>query len=237
MPDHPPAPAPLPADIAADAGPRVPFRRTPVDDATLLARAVAVEQQAAARRSVRQFSSRPVPRAVVESLIRTASTAPSGAHLQPWTFVAVQSPALKARIREAAEAEERETYDHRMSDEWRAALRHLGTNWRKPFIEQAPWIIVLFAQRHGRGPDGEKIRHYYVKESVGLAAGTFIAAANAVGLATLTHTPSPMGFLGPLLDRPKHESAFLLMPLGWPAADCTVPALARKPLDAVAVFR
>jgi nitroreductase len=172
----------------------------------------------------------------VESLLRTASSAPSGANLQPWTFVAVQDPETKRRIREAAEDEERRTYSERMSDEWRQDLQKLGTNWRKPFLTTAPWIIVLFAQRYGLRESGEKRRHYYVKESVGLAAGTFIAAANELGLCTLTHTPSPMGFLATVLGRPKNESAFLLLPLGWPAEDCTVPDIQRKGLDEVAVF-
>jgi nitroreductase len=225
-----------PVDIAPDAGPRVAYRREPVPDNELLQTALAVETRAAGRRSVRQFSDRPVPRAVVESLLRTASSAPSGANLQPWTFVAVQDAATKQRIRDAAEEEERRTYTERMSEEWRRDLQKIGTNWRKPFLTTAPWIIVLFAQRYGITASGDKRRHYYVKESVGLAAGTFIAAANELGLSTLTHTPSPMGFLATVLGRPKNESAFLLLPLGWPAADCTVPDIQRKGLDEVAVF-
>lgn len=225
-----------PSDIAEHAGPRVAYRREPVPDDALLQNALEVETRSAGRRSVRQFSERPVPRAVVESLLRTASSAPSGANLQPWTFVAVQDPETKRRIREAAEDEERRTYSERMSDEWRQDLQKLGTNWRKPFLTTAPWIIVLFAQRYGLRESGEKRRHYYVKESVGLAAGTFIAAANELGLCTLTHTPSPMGFLATVLGRPKNESAFLLLPLGWPAEDCTVPDIQRKGLDEVAVF-
>jgi len=185
------------------------------------------------RRSVRMFDPTPVPRAVIADLIRTASSAPSGAHMQPWHFVAVSDPTLKLRIREAAEAEERKSYGGRMSEEWRQALEPLGTDAVKPHLTEAPWLVVLFAQAWGVNPDGSKRKHYYVSESVGIAAGFFIAAVHHAGLCTLPHTPSPMGFLGKLLGRPKQERATLLLPIGFPAADCTVPDLQRKPLEAV----
>ncbi len=199
-----------------------------------------VEQQArdfyeslAPRRSVRMFDRTPVPRSVIADLIRTASSAPSGAHMQPWHFAAVSVPHLKQRIREAAEGEERKSYTERMSDEWKAALEPLGTDAHKPHLTDAPWVVVLFAQAWGLHPDGSKRKHYYVAESVGIAAGFFIAAVHRAGLATLPHTPSPMGFLGEILGRPKQERATLVLPVGYPAPDCTVPDLTRKPLAEV----
>jgi nitroreductase len=203
----------------------------------MAARAESFYEEMAGRRSVRDFSSRPVPRALVERAVATAATAPSGAHMQPWTFVAVSDPDIKRQIREAAEAEERESYGGRMSDEWLEALAPLGTDWRKPFLETAPWLVVLFAQRWGMRSDGERRKHYYVQESCGIAAGLFIAALHHMGLATLTHTPSPMRFLGELLERPPNEAAFILFPVGYPAAGARVPAIERKGLDTVAVWR
>ncbi len=189
------------------------------------------------RRSVRDFSPDPVPRRLIDLAIRTASTAPSGAHRQPWTFVVVGDPEYKRQIREAAEAEERENYEGgRLNAEWREALEPLQTDWRKPFLETAPWLVVVFEQRHGIRPDGSAQHHYYVKESVGIACGLFIAALHHMGLATLTHTPSPMAFLGRLLGRPKHERPFVLFPVGYPADECLVPDLRRKPLDEIAVY-
>jgi len=186
------------------------------------------------RRSVRLFSDDPVPRACIETAIRTASTAPSGAHKQPWTWVAVDRPSIKREIRLAAEDEERRNYlGGRMNPEWRAALRPLGTNWEKPFLETAPFLVVCFAQSYGFSRAGGRIRHYYVQESVGIACGVFIAALHNMGLATLTHTPSPMGFLARILRRPPNERAYLLFPVGYPARDATVPALRRKGLRAV----
>ena len=219
------------------AAPRVPYAAPQFSADESAARAEAFYREMDARRSVRDFSDRPVPRALVERAIATASTAPSGAHMQPWTFVAVADAALKRRIREAAEAEERAGYGGRMSDEWLEALAPLGTDWRKPFLETAPWLVVLFAQRTGVRADGSKRKHYYVQESCGIAAGLFVAALHYVGLATLTHTPSPMGFLREILDRPANEAPFILFPVGYPAADATVPRLARKGLDEVAVWR
>ncbi len=187
------------------------------------------------RRSVRTFSSDPVPFEVVSNAIETAGTAPSGAHQQPWTFVVVSDPELKRAIRTAAEEEERRSYEGRMSPEWIAALRKLGTDWRKPHIEEAPHLIVVFEQAYGLADGGEKQKHYYVRESVGIAVGFLLAALHAAGLATLTHTPSPMGFLQQLLGRPANERAFVLIPVGYPAEGCTVPRLVRKPLDEILI--
>lgn len=206
-----------------------------VPKAEVLARARTFREQLATRRSLRHFSDAPVERAVIEELVRAAASAPSGAHKQPWTFVAVADPALKRRIREAAEHEEKLSYGGRMSEEWRRDLAPLGTTWEKPFLETAPWLVVLFKQEHGVAPDGTTRKHYYVNESVGIAAGFLIAAVHAAGLVTLTHTPSPMGFLAELLGRPRHEKAFLLLPIGHPAHDAEVPDLVRKPLDEVLI--
>jgi len=189
------------------------------------------------RRSVRQFSREPVPEEVIRSIIATASTAPSGAHKQPWRFVAVRSPEMKRKIREAAEAEERAFYGGRANAEWLADLAYLGTDASKPFLEDAPWVIVVFKLMKTDPDDlGEQGQVYYVNESVGIACGMLIAAIHNAGLVTLTHTPSPMGFLAEVLERPPHERAFLLLPVGFPAADCVVPDLKRKSLDQVMVI-
>ena len=214
----------------------LPFRppRLPIEES--LRRGRAFLEHLDARRSVRHFAPDPVPRALVELAIRAASTAPSGAHKQPWTFAVVGDPALKRQIREAAEAEERRSYEERMSEEWKEALAPLGTDWRKPYLEVAPWLVVLFAQRWGLGPNGAGITHYYVTESCGIAAGLFIDAVHEMGLATLTHTPSPMGFLAEVLGRPPNEKPLILFPVGYPAADATVPDLRRKALEEVSVW-
>lgn len=189
------------------------------------------------RRSVRFFSDDPVPREAIELAIRTASTAPSGAHRQPWRFVAVSDAGLKREIRVAAEAEERESYEGgRMPQEWLDAIRPLGVSWRKPYLETVPWIVVVFEELYGLGADGARQKNYYVKESVGIACGLFVASLHRMGLATLTHTPSPMNFLAKILRRPKNERPYILFPIGYPAADCTVPRLRRKSLDEVAVW-
>jgi len=189
-----------------------------------------------ARRSVREFSSDPVPRHLVEAAIRTASTAPSGAHRQPWTFALVGDHATKMRIRQAAETEERENYEGgRLSEGWREAVAPLGTGSDKPYLETVPWIVVLFEQRYRITEAGDRQPNYYVKESVGIAAGLFIAALHHMGLATLTHTPSPMVFLTRILGRPANERPFVLFPIGYPADDCRVPDLKRKTLDEVMV--
>ena len=186
------------------------------------------------RRSVRFFSPEPVPIELIERAILAAGTAPSGAHQQPWHFAVVGDPAIKRAIREAAEAEERENYERRFPEEWKAALAPIGTDWHKPFLEVAPWLIVVFRRDYGLNvaPDGteQKVKHYYVGESVGIATGLLIAALHTAGLATLTHTPNPMGFLNRILGRPRNEKPFVLMPVGYPAPDATVPDLARKPL-------
>ncbi len=215
----------------------VPYRppHVPVDE--VLARAEANFREADTRRSVRAFSSEPVPRRAIELAIQAASTAPSGAHQQPWTFVAVGDPEIKHRIRLAAEAEERKNYEGgRLSPEWVGALAPLGTDWHKDFLEVVPWIVVLFEQTHGSFPDGSPRKHYYARESVGIACGMFIDAIHRMGLATLTHTPSPMGFLREILGRPANERPFVLLPVGYPAGDAEVPDLTRKPLRDVAVF-
>jgi nitroreductase len=186
------------------------------------------------RRSVRDFSRRPVPREVIEACIATAGTAPSGANQQPWHFVAVSSPEVKRRIREAAEAEEREFYERRAPDDWLHALKPIGTDWHKPFLEAAPWLIAIFVQKWGRDAAGGKVKHYYPAESVGIATGLLVAALHTAGLATLTHTPSPMGFLNEILNRPPDaERPFLLLVVGHPADGARVPAIERKALAAI----
>ena len=183
------------------------------------------------RRTVREFSARPVPRDLIETALRVANTAPSGANLQPWHFVAVSGPETKRKIREAAEAEEREFYTHRASEEWLAALKPLGTDERKPFLETAPYLIAVFLQKYGELPDGRKVKHYYPAESTGLATGLLIAALHRAGLATLTHTPSPMKFLNEILGRPKSERPFLLLVVGYPDKGARVPDISRKSLE------
>jgi nitroreductase len=191
------------------------------------------------RRTVRRFSAEPVPLELIDQAIAIAASAPSGANMQPWTFVVVRDPVTKRRIREAAEAEDRESYERRMPDEWLEALAPLGTDWHKEFLEIAPYLIAVFRQDYGivAGPDGAErhVKHYYVMESVGIACGFLLAALHWFGLATLTHTPSPMGFLAGILGRPKNEKPYLLIPVGYPAPDATVPAIGKKTLDQVRV--
>ena len=187
------------------------------------------------RRSVRFFSDRPVPREVIENLILAAGTAPSGANKQPWRFVAVQDPALKKEIREGAEAEEREFYFRRANEQWLDDLRAIGTDEHKPFLEIAPWLIVVFKLMKDDDPNNPSDQVYYVNESVGIAVGMLLAATHVAGLVALTHTPSPMKFLGPILNRPKYERPYLLIPIGYPADDCVVPDLQRKSLEQIMV--
>jgi nitroreductase len=182
------------------------------------------------RRTVREFSDRPVPRDIIETALTAANTAPSGANLQPWHFAVVSGAATKKKIREAAEVEEREFYEHRASEEWLAALEPLGTDDHKPFLETAPYLIAVFLQKYGELPDGRKVKHYYPAESTGLATGVLITALHRAGLATLTHTPSPMKFLNEILGRPKSERPFLLLVVGYPADDARVPDIKRKEL-------
>lgn len=214
------------------------FEHIPVADALEHSRAFLERMRQ--RRTVRDFSSAPVPFELIENAVAAASTAPSGANQQPWTFCVVSDPALKSRIREAAEQEERENYAHRMSDEWKSALAHLGTDWRKPHLTDAPYLIVVFAQSYGLAADpvsGEdhRIKHYYVTESVGIAVGLLLTSLHLSGLATLTHTPSPMAFLSELLGRPANERAFVLIPVGYPAAGAQVPSISKKPLSDVLI--
>jgi iodotyrosine deiodinase len=185
------------------------------------------------RRTVRDFSDRPLPDGVLDDCIRSAGSAPSGANLQPWHFVVVTDPAAKRRIREAAEIEEREFYETRAPKEWLDALEPLGTDANKPFLETAPALIAIFAEQYGERPDGSRLKHYYATESVGIATGLLIAAIHRAGLASLTHTPSPMGFLNEILGRPARERPFLLLVVGYPASDAMVPDITRKPLDTI----
>ena len=188
-----------------------------------------------ARRSVRRFSTEPVPVELVENAIRAAGTAPSGAHQQPWTFVLVSDPETKRRLRDSAEAEEREFYERRATPEWLDAIEPIGTDWVKTHITDAPYVIVVFEQAWRPGEDGRKVKHYYVRESVGISVGFLLAALQAAGLCALTHTPSPMRFLGEILGRPENERPFILIPVGYPAEDAEVPDLVRKPLDEIIV--
>jgi iodotyrosine deiodinase len=207
----------------------VPYRPRRLPPEEMRERARAFHAEMAGRRSVRHFAPDPVPRELVELAIATAATAPSGAHRQPWRFVAVSDLGLKREIRIAAEAEERESYlGGRMPPEWLEALAPLGTSWEKPYLETVPWIVVVFEEVWGRGPDGARRKNYYPKESVGIACGLFITALHNMGLATLTHTPSPMAFLSRILKRPANEKPFILFPVGYPAPDCEVPDLHRK---------
>ncbi|MBA2666481.1 MAG: nitroreductase family protein [Trueperaceae bacterium] len=207
-----------------------------LSDSERLARIDAFETTMRTRRTVRQFDDVPVPREIIDAAIRIAARAPSGANMQPWSFVAVSDGAVKARIRAAAEAEEREFYGGRASASWLDALRPFGTDAHKPFLETAPWLIAVFAQPHGLEHDGSKRKHYYVKESVGLATGFLLAALHVAGLATLTHTPSPMHFLRDILERPAEEQAFLLVVTGRPAEGATVPRIDKKRVAEVATF-
>lgn len=213
----------------------VPLEFTRRDEDEMHRRARAFYEELGRRRTVREFSREPVPREVVEDCIRAAGTAPSGAHLQPWHFVVVTDPELKAKIRAAAEAEERANYSGRMPDEWLEVLEPLGTDAQKPHIEDAPALIVVFAVRRPPPETGRK-RNYYVTESVGIATGLLIAALHRAGLATLTHTPNPMNFLRDILGRPKSEAPFVLLPVGYPAEGCQVPDLTRKPLEEITTW-
>jgi iodotyrosine deiodinase len=211
----------------------VPLEFDRLDPEEAIARSRAFAATMEARRSVRLFSPEPVPRELIDNALAVAGTAPSGAHQQPWTFALVSDPELKAKLREAAEKEERDFYERRATDEWKEAIEPIGTDWVKTHITDAPYVIVVFEQPWRPGPDGTKIKHYYVRESVGIAVGFLLAALQVSGLCALTHTPSPMGFLRELLDRPEHERPFILIPVGYPAEDAVVPDLSRKPLDAI----
>lgn len=214
--------------------PHIPYQQEALPVEEMQRRAEAFYQQMHSRRTLRFFSDHPVPLALMETLILTASTAPSGAHKQPWTFCLVGNPDLKRQIRVAAEQEEYESYHGRMTAEWLRDLAPLGTDWHKPFLEIAPWLVVVFRRNFDYEGDVRR-KNYYVQESVGLACGFFLAAVHQAGLVALTHTPSPMDFLSQILKRPDNERPFLLIPVGYPAPDATVPHLRRKELDQVMV--
>jgi iodotyrosine deiodinase len=214
------------------------FERLSADEQLTQSRAFL--QRMRERRTVRDFSTEAVPFELIQNAIATAGTAPSGANQQPWTFVVVRDAEIKRQIRAAAEAEEKESYEHRMSQEWLDALAHLGTDWHKPHLEYAPYLIVVFAQAYGFKTDpntGEqvKLKHYYVAESVGIAVGMLLASLHLAGLATLTHTPNPMGFLSEILQRPSNERAYVVIPVGYPAEGAQVPVITKKPLDEIMI--
>ncbi len=215
----------------------VPLSFTRLDAETALARSQEFLELMRRRRSVRHFSSEPVPWELVENALRVAAAAPSGANQQPWTFVVVSDPELKARLREAAEHEERLLYEQRAPQEYLDAIEPIGTDAVKPHITDAPYVIVVFEQTYGVDADGSRRKHYFVRESVGIAVGFLIAALHAAGLATLTHSPAPMGFLKELLGRPDNERPFILVPVGYPADDAVVPDIEKKPLDETVVRR
>ncbi len=215
----------------------VPLQFERLDEHEMVTRAETFAATMGRRRSVRHFAPDPVPRRCIELAIAAAHSAPSGANRQPWHFVAVSDPAVKGEIRRAAETEERAFYEGgRANEEWLEALQPLGTHWRKPFLETAPWLVAVFKEAHGVAGDGTRITNYYVNESVGIACGLFIAALHQMGLATLTHTPQPMRFLNRILGRASRFSPFILFPVGYPARDCRVPRLAKKPLDEVTTW-
>lgn len=207
------------------------YREFPADE--MQRRAEEFHTELSRRRTIREFSSRPVDSTIIDECIAAAGTAPSGANLQPWHFVVVTDPEVKSRMRVAAEEEEREFYEHRAPQEWLDALAPLGTDEHKPFIEDAPVLIAVFARRWDETEDGRKVKQYYATESVGLATGLLIAAVHHAGLASLTHTPSPMGFMNEILGRPRNEAPFLLLVVGYPADDCQVPDISRKSLDEI----
>jgi nitroreductase len=202
----------------------------------MLERAVAFRQELQRRRTIRQFSSQPVPQEVIENCLLAAGTAPNGANLQPWRFVVVRDPQIKAQIREGAEIEEREFYQNRAPQEWLHALEPFGTDENKPYLETAPCLIIIFGMKSSSDSEGNTVKNYYVNESVGIATGFLIAALHHAGLATLTHTPSPMGFLNSILGRPDNEKPFLVLVAGYPAEDAVVPIITKKPLEEIAVF-
>lgn len=210
------------------------FREYPLEE--MLQRATDFRAEMQSRRTVRHFSPRPVPREVIEECLRTAGTAPNGANLQPWHFVVVSEAARKRAIREAAEQEEREFYGGRAPQEWLDALAPLGTDEHKPFLEIAPYLIVCFAQSYSVLPDGRKVKNYYVTESVGIAIGMLVTAVHHAGLVSLTHTPSPLGFLNQLCGRPENERPILLLVVGYPAEEAQVPVISKKPLEEIATF-
>jgi len=216
--------------------PMIPHHLPQYEDGERIERATSFYEEMDGRRSVRFFSDEPVPRRMIEQAIATASTAPSGAHRQPWRFVAISAGDTKRRIRQAAEEEERKSYESRMPPAWLSAIAPMGTDWHKPYLDTVPWIVVVFEETYRFDAVGHPEKNYYVRESVGIACGLFVAAIHHMGLATLTHTPSPMTFLSDILKRPENERPFMLFPVGYPAADAQVPDLQRKSLSDVSVW-
>lgn len=214
--------------------PYTDYKEYPVEE--MRERARSFYEQMKTRRTIRDFSDCPVPREIIEDCIRAAGTAPNGANMQPWHFVVVQDDKIKKEIREAAEEEEKEFYERRASDEWLEALAPLGTDENKPFLEKAPYLIAIFAEKYGVTEGGNKVKNYYVKESVGIATGMLVTAIHNAGLASLTHTPSPMGFMNDILDRPSNETPFLLLVVGYPKDGVKVPDIDKKPLNDIATF-
>lgn len=217
----------------SDEAPTIPLEYFHRDEQEIRERSAAFAKMMATRRTVRDYAPKPVPRAIIENCIKTAGSAPSGANQQPWHFVAIHDQKTKSAIRQAAEEEERAFYAGRAGDEWLNALSHLGTDDQKPFLETAPWLIAIFAERFSVGEDGEKTKNYYVPESVGIATGFLIAALHEAGLATLTHTPAPMSFLRKICERPENEKPIILLVVGYPSDDAHVPAIERKGLDQI----
>ncbi len=215
--------------------PHTEYQEYPAEE--MVQRAEAFYATMRRRRTVRDYSRREVPRAVIEQCLLAAGTAPNGANLQPWHFVVISDPAIKKQIREAAEKEEHDFYERRAPKEWLEALAPLGTDWHKPFLEEAPALIAIFAESYAIREDGAHVKNYYVTESVGIATGFLIAACHHAGLATLTHTPSPMGFLNDILGRPANERPYLILVVGYPAEDATVPAITKKPLEKIVTFK
>lgn len=227
---------PTPAAIEIEGHQHIPYEANCLTVTEMTTQSQSFYEWLDTRRSVREFTSEPVPKVVIENIIKTASTAPSGAHKQPWTFCAIADPELKKQIRIAAEAEEKESYERRMSERWKEDLKPMATNMYKPFLEEAPWLIIVCKRAYELDEDGNKHNNYYVNESVGIACGMLITAIHNAGLVTLTHTPSPMNFLTNILERPKNERAYLLLPVGYPKQPVYVPKLNRKDLDDMAVF-
>lgn len=213
-----------------------PLKFTEYQQEEMRDRAAAFYSEMSTRRTVRQYTERPVPRIIIEDCLRAAGTAPSGANMQPWQFIVIQDAQIKSKIRQAAEKEEAEFYAARASQEWLEALAPLGTDEHKPFLEIAPYLIAIFVESYGMSPSGKRVKHYYATESVGIATGMLIAALHHAGLATLTHTPSPMGFLNQILGRPENERPFLLLVVGYPTDDARVPVIDKKPLEEFVTF-
>jgi iodotyrosine deiodinase len=226
----------MPATKIINGHPFVHYTKETWEQSAMAERSSQFYQWMDKRRTCRDFSDKPVPREVIENILLAASTAPSGAHKQPWTFCVVTDAAIKKQVREAAEKEEQESYNNRMSDEWLQDLAPIGTDWQKPFLEIAPYLIIVFRRSYELEAGGHKHQNYYVQESCGLACGFLLAAIHHAGLVALTHTPSPMNFLCDVLKRPANEKPFLLIPVGYAAEECWVPDLERKPLEEVAVW-